>query len=34
VIKLEPCADAILSVAARRLIWVGGSGAPARAACV
>jgi len=29
--KLEPCADAILSAAARRLIWVGGGGARLRA---
>ena len=30
-LALEPCADAILSAAARRLIWVGGCGARRRA---
>jgi len=27
-VNVEPCADAILSAAARRLIWVGGGSAP------
>jgi len=29
--NIEHCADAILSAAARRLIWVGGGGARQRA---
>jgi len=29
--QIEPCADAILSAAARRLIWVGGGGVRRRA---